>query len=258
MTALLVLELQRMMSRRLVRLFGGLAALGIVVAGVWVFVWATGRPDPAGADGPFRLVSLPDILQGTSVPIVLLAWLLGASFIGAEWHHHTVTTTLTWEPRRSRVIAAKVAAAVLVTFAGALVLQALLAAALLPSALFQGTTEGAGADWLGDLAGVGFRAAALAAISAVLGFGAASIGRNTAAALGVGFAYLAIVENLLGSLKPAWRPWLLIGNSVVFVSGREQFEIPGRSVVEAGVLLALYAAAVFLVAAAMFRRRDVV
>jgi ABC-type transport system involved in multi-copper enzyme maturation permease subunit len=258
MTALLLLEVHRMLSRRLVRLFGGLAVLGIVVAGVWVFVWASGRPDPAGADGPFRLVSVVEVLQGTSVPLVLLAWLLGASFIGAEWHHHTVATTLTWEPRRSRVIGAKVAAAVLVTFAGALVLQALLAAALVPAALFQGTTAGAGSGWLGELAGVGFRAAALAAVAAVLGFGAASIGRNTAAALGVGFAYLAIVENLLGSLRPAWRPWLLIGNSIVFVSGREQFEIAGRSVTEAGALLALYAAAVFLVAAVMFRRRDVV
>src|SRR5439155_2452759 len=60
-------------------------------------------------DPRFHLMSLVDVFKGTTVPLVLLAWVLSASFIGAEWHAGTVTTLLTWEPRRIRVLVAKVA-----------------------------------------------------------------------------------------------------------------------------------------------------
>ena len=55
------------------------------------------------------LVGLPDVLMGTSLVLVSVGWLLGASAIGADWHAGHVTTILSWEPdagascsRRSR------------------------------------------------------------------------------------------------------------------------------------------------------------
>ena len=44
------------------------------------------------------------------MPVVAAAWLLAASFVGAEWHAGTMGTLLTWEPRRLYVLGAKVAA----------------------------------------------------------------------------------------------------------------------------------------------------
>ena len=44
----------------------------------------------------------------------LLVVLLGASAVGAEYRAGTVTTILTWEPRRTRLLLARIGAAVIV------------------------------------------------------------------------------------------------------------------------------------------------
>lgn len=124
MIALLAVEVRRLLARRLVRLAGLLAALGIAVAGIAV---------AANADEFFTSGNLPGILAGTTVPLVLAAWVIGASSIGAEWHSGAMATTLTWEPRRFRLISAKLLAVVGLAFVFTVTFQALLTLALLPS-----------------------------------------------------------------------------------------------------------------------------
>jgi len=110
---------------------------------------------------------------------------------------------------------------------------------------------------LWSLAGTIGRGVALATISAGIGFAIATIGRNTAAALGAGFAYVIVLENIVGTSLEGWRRWLLLGNVIVFVSGHsDSSEIPGRSVIGAGVFLAAVAVAALAVAGGTFRRRD--
>ena len=75
------------------------------------------------SDSRAHLVDIADILLGISVLIMILMWLVGASFIGAEWRHGTITTLLTWEPRRIRLMVAKVAAVVLFGFVVSLLIQ---------------------------------------------------------------------------------------------------------------------------------------
>ena len=53
----------------------------------------------------------PDLLRAGIVIAALLAFLLSASVIGAEWGSGMFASLLTWEPRRWRVLAAKTAAA---------------------------------------------------------------------------------------------------------------------------------------------------
>lgn len=65
-------------------------------------------------DRRFELVDLKGALQGVTAPLVIVAWLLGASAIGADWQSRTLTTLLTWEPRRARVLATKALAAMVV------------------------------------------------------------------------------------------------------------------------------------------------
>jgi hypothetical protein len=252
--ALLTSELRRMWSRHLVRIVAGLALLGIAIAGVIVAV----RSSPeVGADPRFPLTMLPDVLKGTSIPLILAGWLLGASFIGADWRVGTITTLLAWEPRRARVIVAKVLVCAVSVFALAMALQAVLGGVLSLDAVFRGTTEGVDASWLRETGGVAVRAATLASVASVIGFAVASIGRNTAAALGAGFAYVAVIENLVRGLRPGWQRWLFSDNAAVFITGGSVGFSFQRTMFQALTLLAAYAAALFAVGVMMFRARDV-
>src|SRR5207248_452419 len=103
-----------------------------------------------------------------------------------------------WETRRTRVIAAKAAVALLAVGAFALVSLIALTGALLPALIAHGAPLRAGDTSVGALAGVIGRGALLAMLAAGMGFGIATIGRNTAAALGAGFAYIIVLENILG------------------------------------------------------------
>ncbi len=209
-------------------------------------------------DPRFRLRQLRGIYQGTTAPLVVVGWLIGASSIGADWQSRTVATLLTWEPRRVRVLLAKVVAAILVAAAFALVAQALLAGALSPSAIAHGTTAGTDGVWLRSLFGVLARGTVLVAVATAIGFAVASIGRNTAAALGIGFGYFVVLENALGGFLAGFRRWLLLGNAIVWVSGEDGGgEVSGRSVVAAGVFLTAVAVALVVLATMFFRRRDV-
>jgi ABC-2 type transport system permease protein len=209
-------------------------------------------------DHRFRLVQLPDVLRHVSAFAAILAWLIGASLVGAEWRTGSMTTLLTWESRRLRVMLAKAFAAVLVSFVIVMILQGLLVGALYPAARFRGSTVGAAGHFWRSLTYLGLRSGALSAAAALLAFAVASIGRTTAAALGAVFAYLALVEGaLLGALVPASRPWLLVRNAIVFITGQQFQDVPGRTQSQAGLIILGYAGAFFLISMLVMRERDV-
>ena len=247
MNGLLASEFRRFRSRKLVKALTALEVLAIVATGVIVLLTQE-----------YGLASLPDVLMWTSLVLLSVGWMLGASAIGADWHAGHITTILTWEPRRGRVMVAKIAASLTGVFVLSLVIQALLGVALAVAAAGAGSTAGADAAWLAESAGVAFRVALLSTIFAGFGFGLASAGRNTAVALGVGFGYLVIVENLVRGLRPRWTPWLLTDNAAMVVIGRPlDFPELGRSTTEAGLYLSAVAAVLLLAAAGLFRARDV-
>ncbi len=209
-------------------------------------------------DDRFKLSNLKGVLQGVTAPLVIVAWVIGASSIGAEWQARSITTLLTWEPRRGRVLVAKVMAAIIVAGVFSLVSWALLSAALWPVALVHGTTAGTGGGWLRSVGGVVLRGELMIAIATSVGFAVASIGRNTAAALGVGFAYFLVVENVVGNFLAGFRRWLILGNSIVLISGKDSGgEVAGRSVLVAGLYLSSVAMVLLVVATVLFQRRDV-
>jgi ABC-type transport system involved in multi-copper enzyme maturation permease subunit len=247
MTRLLSSEFRRFRSRRFVKVLTALEVLAILVAGVIVFLTQE-----------FELANLPDVLMGTSLVLASTGLMLGASAIGTEWHTSHLTTILTFEPRRGRVMVAKATAAVLTILVLSTAVQVLLGIVLAVDAAIAGSTAGANAAWFAESAGVAFRVSLLSTFFAALGFGLASAGRNTAVALGVGFGYLVVVENLVRGLRPQWTSWLLTDNAAMFVTGsRVDFPALGRSTVEAGLYLGLLGAAVLLAAAGLFRLRDV-
>jgi hypothetical protein len=245
MSRLLWIEVRRFGARRLVRVTT-LLALGGIAFGAFI-----------AYTEHFRLATLPDVPLGTALPLVVIGWLLGASFIGAEWHAGTVTTLLTWETRRIRVLLTKAIASVACVFVLTLFLQAVLLGALSAMASFNGSVAGAD-GWLTETAAVGVRVSALAAVAAAIGFAFAAVGRNTAAALGAGFAYVVVVENLVRGLKPAWSRWLFGENGGLFLLGpSNDFPDLDRSQLGAGAYLMLVSAILLVVSGLVFRSRDV-
>jgi hypothetical protein len=210
-----------------------------------------------GGDPRYHLTSLREAWLGVGAQLIIVAWLLGASFAGAEWHSGSMATLLTWEPRRVRVFLSKLVACLVLVYLGAVLAEVLLGGALLPAALFRGTTEGVDARWLADAAGVVGRVGIACASGAALGYGLAMVGRNTAASLGAGFGYLLIVENLVRGFRPQWSPWLLGDNTAAFLGGAQEQVIAGRSVIEAGLVMGLYAGVVLLAGWITFSGRDV-
>jgi hypothetical protein len=211
-------------------------------------------------DRRFRLETLDDVFEGTGVPLIILGLALGASFIGAEWHTGTITTQLTWEPRRSRVMLGKVLAVMVGVMASAVILQTILGLVMWPIAALRGTTEGVDAAWLLDSAETVARGALVAGVMTAVGFAIAAVARNTTTALIIGFVYFAVAEPILRGLRPHWQGWLIGDNAAAFVTGDPGSVFSGG--VERGILSSLlvvvaYAAAFLLAATAWFKARDV-
>ena len=208
------------------------------------------------SDPRFRYEDLEEMLPGLAFIFVSLGWLIGASFIGAEWHHRTLTTLLTWEPRRGLVIVTKAVVVALLTFLWIALLQAFFAAAVYPAAAFQGTLAGVDSRFWMDVLETGARISATASIAALMGFALATAGRNTAAALGVGFVYLAIVESLIRAFRPQWTEWLIGDNLSVFLQGGDVIHYVGHGPGKAGLILTAYTGVLLVAAIALFKRRE--
>jgi ABC-2 type transport system permease protein len=213
---------------------------------------------PTGVDDPrFHRKRLEGVLHGVTGTLAIIGWALGASLVGAEFASRSMTTLLTWETRRGRVFVAKAVATMATMALFALAVLVLVALAMWPALAFHGAPLQPDDPALTSLAGDIARGVALTALASGIGFAIATIGRNTAIALGVGFGYIIILENILGSSLERWRQWLVLGNAIVLVSGNDEGgDIPGRTVVGAAVFLTVVTIALLAIAAGTFRQRD--
>ncbi|HEX2056835.1 MAG TPA: hypothetical protein VHI71_00560 [Actinomycetota bacterium] len=249
MTHLVASELRRMASRRLFRWILVLAAAGIALIAALVF---------ANAGDTFRRSDMESGLLGLAFPLIMLGWLVGASSIGAEWTHRTVTALLTWEPRRTRVLVAKVTAACAYAAVLVVVLEVVYTILMLPAAAGGDAFAPREAFAWNDYVAAGTRIMAVSVIAAALGFAIATVGRNTGAALGGGMAYLLIAETLIRAWKPSWEVWLLGSNMGRFVGGdASPGGLTARTTEDAAVVLVAYAVGLFLIALWFFRRREI-
>lgn len=252
-------------------LFGALALAGILLAGVLVFINTAHPVQVCGATrlgtrcrpDTFDLVDLQDVFRGASISLLLLGIALAASFIGAEWSAGTMTTLLTWEPRRGRVYAAKLVAAAIFAFVSAVLVLIVLGLALLPAALAHGSTAGADSHWFLSTAGSVLRGAVMCALSAGIGLAIGSLARNTTAAVLGAFFYLFVLENLVRGLRPQWIGWLFGDNADIFMAWhRIVVDTSNGPKLSHGPVASLlivceYAAILSVAALALFWRRDV-
>lgn len=156
--------------------------------------------------------SFGQTLTALAATLALVGFVVGSSFVGAEWNTGGMMTMLLWRPKRVTVLLTKLAA----------LLTGLLALAVSTTVLWfgsfwligttRGTTEGMTTGAWQSFALTGLRGVVLALVVAALGFGLASLGRHTAMALGgvigvtvVGQFGLAVLLRLTGAtFVEAW------------------------------------------------------
>jgi ABC-2 type transport system permease protein len=256
-------EVRRALSRRAVWLLIGVALLGIALTGLIAFAGSNdfdaARPGPdiarltdlwvaGGADGA---------LTATLLFLAVGAILGGATVTGAEWQHGTIVTVTTWEVRRVRLLLARILSAILLAGLIGLVLVVLFCLSLAPTYLLRGTIAGADAEFWRELVLAVGRISALTALAAGLGAALASIGRRTTVAIGVAFAYLAVLETTVRAQWPGRGRWLLAENSAVLVTASDlEGAAFTRSVGTAALTLTGYVIVLVAVALLLFRRRD--
>ncbi|MEP6464277.1 MAG: ABC transporter permease subunit [Frankiaceae bacterium] len=180
----------------------------------------------------------PRLVYATNAPLFANGGVgLGLAFtgivaigvIGAEWAAGTFAALLLWEPRRRRVLVAKLAA---VSLTGAAVTAAM-AAAFTAVAAAIAATRGSMAGRIGAATHIavlhGARGVLVAALLAIVVGSLAVVVRSTAGALGVVAIYAIVVENVVRAWRPHWTRWQLGPNLIALISGRLDLEPVGSA-----------------------------
>ena len=260
-------EVERALRRRAV---WGLIALFLafaVASGTISYVDSMNTPLAELQDGyPHGAVMTDWWIAGTESGILMTAAAImmvgallgGATVAGAEWRAGTITTVLTWEPRRRRLQAARTAAAVVLAVPIALALLVVFLALLLPAALVNGTTAGTDSTWWWSVAGAVTRISLMAGLAAMLGISLATLGRNTTFAPALIAGWMLAGENLIRGLWPSQQHHLIGENLTAFVTWAP---VPtteaAHSAATAAALLTLYTVVGVIAATVVFARRDI-
>jgi hypothetical protein len=155
---------------------------------------------------------------GAAMLVAALAFVIGATWIGAEWSSRSIVALLFWAPRRLRVMGTKLAVLVLAgTLLGVLAQVGWLTmAGILDAAV--GLDEPLPEGFWSTLLQTQARGVLLVVLAAVIGFGLTGLVRNTGAALGIAFGYMVAIQLILAATKPSWAPWMLGTNAFALVS----------------------------------------
>lgn len=226
---------------------------------------------------PFDADRFQQLTLAVGIGVGLLGLFVGATSIGAEWSSRNLVAWLFWEPRRLRLLAAK-----LVALLSVLVVLAVLAQVIwyVTGKILLATkgipveqSDPPRPEFWTELFRMQLRAALFIVPTGLLGFGLANLMRNTAATLGVALVYLLGVETLLASLNPYLVPfqftsaaiaWFLPGGLHYF--GEPIYDPQTQSMnprelvftnLQGGLVLLAYAAVITLGSCWLFRRRDI-
>ncbi len=135
-----------------------------------------------------------DSLMLVGFLLALLGFAVGASFVGAEWSSGGMMNLLLWRPRRIPVLLGKLGTLLAGMLGTGIVLSVAWVAGLYGIATVRGDASGVTRGLLTSLALTDARALGLMLVASAIGFGIASLGRNTATALGLAVGYVIVLE----------------------------------------------------------------
>jgi ABC-2 type transport system permease protein len=198
--------------------------------------------------------------------LLIIAVVLGGSFVGAEYRSGTVENLLLWEPRRIKVMLTKYGAGFVSAVVVMAVLLMFLTVLLLALAQFRGTFTGIDStfwvDWIATVGRVGL----VAGFYFILAMAIAAIARNTTAAVVAVLGWF-VVSNILIELFAKWfRQYELFTNAASFIGMGEVVRYRGSGIQQqlvyshgpwfALAIVAVWAFIPGLIALLLFRRRD--
>ncbi|KRB73037.1 hypothetical protein ASE01_19880 [Nocardioides sp. Root190] len=158
-------------------------------------------------DSQLEIASERDSGSGIAITLLLsmAMMLLGTTFTGHDWASGSVSNQLLFEPRRTRVWCAK---ALVVGGVAALLAGVVLTTYWLAIGAVASARDRLGDGVLLDCLQMGWRAAAVAGVAALLGFALTMLFRSTVATLGILFGIAlagGIVLGILG-FEGRWNP----------------------------------------------------
>ena len=199
-------------------------------------------------------------IKGTGVAMVFLAFIIGSSFIGAEFAVGSLGSQLVFEPRRARVIAAKAVAVAIGLALLAIALLLYIGILQLAGSSLRGVVHGLDASWfVGRVGDIG-RVAAAVALAGTVAFAITVVARRTVAAV-AGLIVVAWVSAIVGQLDN-WR-WVAKYNptsaliSMAVNLQPTSNDRSGLTVRAATLSSCLWAVGLTIVAATIFARREV-
>jgi hypothetical protein len=148
---------------------------------------------------------LGDALEGTGVALLFVSFVLGASFVGAEFNVGSLTTQLLFEPRRWRVHLAKSAAVALGTAALAFAVLLIVALAMYIGSELNGVVHGLDGTFFAHRAAQALRVAAVIGVGAMLAYSVTLIARRTSAGI-IAFILQFVLLNLINPNKGTFAP----------------------------------------------------
>ena len=257
---LLSSEWQRIAHRRVVRwiLLVGLALYVLVIVIAFFNHSKSGDPHP-----PFLFgATAGDGAVAMGVATAIFMYIIGTTYAGAEWSQRTIVALLFWEPRRWRVMQAKILVVAIVSTVLTVVTQLIWLATALALASAKGDTTRPSGFWSDLLIRQGL-VLLFTIFVAWLGFGIANLVRVSAASLGVGFVYFVIVEFVVANYWHWAQQFLLLVNSVALLTRGgvdlgDSSEDPGQhiSTLHGGVEWAVVSLGILAIGSVLFSRRD--
>jgi hypothetical protein len=260
-TGLVGSEARRLWHRRavhwLIAMAGAFYVLVIIIA---FFNHAKTSPTKP----PFLLDTIArDGSVAIGVGVAIFMFVVGTTYAGAEWSQRTVVALLFWEPRRGRVVGAKVLVVALAATVVTVITQIIWLATAYLLATTRGYTTLSSKFW-SDLFAREFRGLIFTILIAWLGFGIANLVRHSAASLGVGFVYFVILENVIQVYWHWARQWLLTYNAAALLTPggldmpTDNSDQVGKhlSNLHGGLVWAVFSGVVLLVGGVLFARRD--
>jgi ABC-2 type transport system permease protein len=224
----------------------------------------TSAPIVAGV----QLRDLDAIVQGISTFVVLLGVLLGASLGGADWTNNTMTTLLSWEPRRARVFFIRGAVIAILVFAITAFLQIVFCVVYAFVAAIVGSTLFLPIHFWTDVAETIGRVSLMGTALGVVAYVLSMIGRSTVSSLGTVFGYLILFEGVIAGFRPTIQANLLVRGASVIISQQPIIDTSSfatsdaqppilMDVQRACIVVALYVVVLGAISLIQYRRRDV-